>query len=558
MTNINREITTVNNNVKESVVKMRKCSFVKRIVEMVTIKRTGETVQVWNDADRTEKREQFRINKVDVTMIVQDDKTGVFYVPSVTDVQTHLTSENRAFRQYGAIKEEVKINEEGLEYKDMSYVASKFLIVDLGIKVDNPQIVPAVIAKGFYWNKKWYNIAIESASQARQGEALYFQGTPAEVEEFRNEMVYGAKFSNSEGKAIIAQVETRYGLCLTSTKEIGTDWTYKIVDDPETKYSAKVKMYQGGRIVEEEKDLELSPHDGGGTITPKAALKIAYRLGKISTRDYIFFLENFKCMDSLKNSIKLQKIWAKVPSAYQIRYAGTKGLIVVYPHDEKHGIQEEMVFTKSMWKYTPDTDKYAIPLEIASWSKPSKEEAYLNYQFIQALDIKAEDLINLAKMKLDAISNEYLVNADKAKEVLGLMGKIGDDESDDPLVSKLTHVLNADEDMLSDKKVQADLKKLVEKFILRMAHGRIPVPGSFIYIFSDPGVIFGEAPVLAKGEYWFNNHTGIYAGFRSPLIYWSEPCKFNMVQKNEFWYLHDVILFNIFDDALPRAGGADC
>ena len=130
---------------------------------------------------------------------------------------------------------------------------------------------------------------------------------------------------------------------------------------------------------------------------------------------------------------------------------------------------------------------------------------------------------------------------------------------DKTLVNKITKILAADPNMIDDKKVQAGLKNLLNKFINEMAIGRVPVMGDYAYIVTDPRFLFEDdkTKCLQAGQNWFNNKTGLYAGFRAPANHPSEIARLFMVEDDYYWYVRDVIILNPYDDTLPRMGGAD-
>jgi hypothetical protein len=289
---------------------------------------------------------------------------------------------------------------------------------------------------------------------------MFTSFVPAEV---RDRITYGAKFGDS---VIMAKMEARHGLALSSTIDVGCDFTYQVIPDLCVKSRLRVRTLVDETLVESDKDLKLNNADGMGTIEVLPALKIAYRLGIVSKKEYTYFMEECaKCnahpLELVRADAKLMKIFNKIPSAFQVRLAGAKGMLVIYPHSN-HGVSDDICFTQSMWKYDPDTTRYPeIPLEIADWCKPAKEKVFFNYQFLAALDIKPEDLIALANESLSHINNRILVDAGCALQFLGLYDSIGseDGNGDVKLLSRLMYTLNADPDMIKEIKVQTDLRR---------------------------------------------------------------------------------------------------
>ena len=152
----------MSNNIKSELKKVAK---IKRAIELVKLKKTGEIVQIWNDIDRVSKRNQYRIGKIGIAQLRYDNDSKTYIVPKETEIVKYNTSENRVFRLYGTIEKELNT----LTHKVNDYYsAERFMIVDLSQKLDNPFTLKLVMTNGFMYNNKCYRIALESSSQARK------------------------------------------------------------------------------------------------------------------------------------------------------------------------------------------------------------------------------------------------------------------------------------------------------------------------------------------------------------------------------------------------------
>lgn len=459
-----------------------------------------------------------------------------------TTIEKELTvvpmAENRLFRKFGG-----NTNTEGpADWTNFAVISADEAVVD-------PMMLMSVMDEGFMHNGKMYRPIMRSASGMRLAKALCT--SVPELWESLDEVTYTnlAKALEKNGKVEMSKIRTREGLALTSTTEVDVDFTHGVIDDFSRTIQIEGRQYIDGVMQDVQVEVSLTPTDGMGFIDFETAKEVARELGL-----------NY------------------VPTAFQVRFAGAKGLLVVWNWDKtaKPEWNHNVLFLDSMWKYDYDKKRFngknAPKLEIASWVKPAKSEyANLNYQFIQALGVTGDDLTSLAQESLEKIETGVLVDVNKAKAFLGMIDASGDDSYDNELVSTLTRTLDADEGMLKDIYVQRKLRFMLERYILDMAKGKVPVQGAYRYIIADPSVIFGNPEgALKAGEYYHNNDTKLYAGFRSPLIHSSEAVTLQMVENNEwasmtekadgfrpFTYLKDLIVFNSYDDTLPRMGGAD-
>lgn len=438
-----------------------------------------------------------------------------------------LVSENRVFRMFGGSNPDVWEN---------------FAIISVGDDVD-PIVLDFILLDGFIYEGKRYKRVLRSAAQMRTAKAVF---TCLDVEEVRNSTAYGATFGD---KTNIAKMEARYGLALSSTQEIAEKrdadgnileylkFSYSVMSDFERTVKLAGRMLNEEGVMQDfEKEVTLNTTDGAGFIDYPTAKKIAKDLGL-----------------------------SHVPTAFQVRHAGDKGLLIVWKWDKKK-YPGNIIFLDSMHKYEPDTANYTPVLEIAGYMQPARSPyAMMNYQFVQALNITADDLILMAKESLDRIEGGVLEHPSIAMKFLGMIDTT-EGEYSDKIVSRLQKTIDAKPEMLNDPYVQRSMKQLLKKFITDMRQGRVPVLGAWRYVAPDPTVVFGnEAGVLAPGEYFYNNQASTVAAFRSPLIHYSEAIRLNTVEKPElcltekdgFEYLKDLLVCNTYDDHAPRAGGMD-
>lgn len=476
-------------------------------------------------------------------------------------------------------------------YREM-IVADMFLILKVDQIADGSDMVEAVFTQGFWFQRKHYRYVMSSPAQDRTSKAVF---TCLDPDQVRRDCTYNAiEFQDVTTPIVLAKREARYGIGMSSTKEVIGDFEYAIITDAYCDMMIDGKFMNSSKRMQAFNDTrKTNLTDGQGYCTIKYAAFMAVSLQIISEMDYkcieaAYF--NGMSLNDMRAHEQLTKIVARIPMVWQIRYAGAKGILVVWEfrnqkvtqivgiYDEKLRTEQEVeadaydvLFTEGMWKYTPDPNYHLKPtMEVASWLKKAKGPGYLNYQFIQGLDISAETLISIAKDALSYLENGVLKDYDKAMKFLGIINYQGEDdaltededgETDFEKIStrsKVAEALMRNPAALHDRYIQKNLRYLCKTFIEDMRKGRIPLENSaFRFIVRDPFVTFGGVPKLGKGQAYYNGHSNQWAAFRSPAIHRSEYIVMNMTNMSEYEHLADCIILNAHDDWAARAGGAD-
>lgn len=342
-----------------------------------------------------------------------------------------------------------------------------------------------------------YKLFLQSASQRRTCQAIFMRQDTADYEAEWAEAVKMVNYGYFPDKMNINKFLSYTALSQSSSVAVG-EMEFKVMPDP---------VVNGRKV-----------YDGGGLISRKAAKRIA------QTLDLPY-----------------------VPSAFQIRAGGIKGLVVAMD------IDTDLILTESMVKLKHAQNR--LPVEVCLYAKPQSKINPMTYQFINAINIGFEDLKELADREFDRL-NGILSDVGKAMQYLAMAS----DDYDESLVSKVTIALDTNKALIHDPWVQNKLHTMMEKSILQMARGRIPVEGGFYFVFTDPTGLVGE-PVLKSGEAYFNGLEGDAALFRTPLIHRSEASRVKLVNSpdviSKLGHIKNVIVLNQYDDTLIRAGGAD-
>lgn len=296
------------------------------------------------------------------------------------------------------------------------------------------------------------------------------------------------------------------------------------------------------------------------SFTYAAAMACAMRV--ITENEYEVFRSHIATVNSLDEAfedIKLRKLIQKVPSVFQIRHEGCKGIMVKYPLEFVEGLKDkDIVVTEGARKFA-SLNWNESPLEICNYLKRKDEWVALNPQFIQALKFDNPNalipVVDFWFNKLEESVNDIA----KAQEFHGIISSV-DGASDTN--SNLVVALRNSSDLVDDFQIINWRKAQYEKFITDMKVGRILVPGEYTYMVCDPAYMLNSIynlnlDALKSGEYWFNNHVGFAGAFRSPLIAPFEAQKFSCVAREDFWYYKDIVVFNGFDGSWENMGGGD-
>lgn len=558
------------------------------------------------------KRKMYTIYKINASDLRYNSSKKYYELLDTIDLSKCeiRTGESRMLREYEHIDERpIGYTEE----KKIVYCADRFIIVstndlhqtmkndlmnsgykeedaERAIEIEIMKIFQVGIHMNVFGNESIFRVAVQSASQSRKGK-YFFSDLGATFEEmnkcFKNKMLWGA-LDKLAGAKNIAKFNKYLALCTSTAVEVGNGYTFETIPD----ITIKLKGLEHYEILDmnsikgvgiSPEDVPFTPGDGGGTIRPRAMARVACQLGLISDEEYDYFRSYFINIADVRitGNKKLRRIFDTLPTCIQIRHAGDKGLLIMFEHDlyniddtenplNKDGKNRDVdiVVTNSIRKYDAiSTTDDKIQLEICAWTHYKNDWSYTNYQFLQSLKLGIDDLIKLAKdflKQLDGDVNSITSNIHYALKFLGLINNVGSDETimSDTLVSKLTKILTLSPEMINDEYVQTKLRDLLKGKLEDIAYGRIPVEGSFQFIFSDPRFLLGASiEECIPSGYVFNDG---YHGEddeilmqRSPLIDRSENVIRKTIDVDMFWYMKHTVIFSPNDSALHDLAGAD-
>lgn len=275
---------------------------------------------------------------------------------------------NRVLRNYKAVSDRflrVTFMDEGFQSLNLN-VLSYYVISLVRDKGSNPpqrtrvfKRIKSILTDGFYLCGRKYSFLAFSANQLRDRSAWFFaENKDITVHEIK---VWMGKFTNR----VIAKCAARMGQCFSST--------YATVSVPEVDVDRGLP------------DIERNGYnfsDGIGKITPDLAMEVAEKL-KLDTS----------------------------PCAYQIRYAGCKGVVACWPAEPD---RFRLSLRESMTKFQSNHTM----LEICSWTR--FQPGFLNRQIItllSALNVPDEVFWSMQDSMISKL-NKILFDADVAFEIL--------------------------------------------------------------------------------------------------------------------------------------------
>lgn len=327
------------------------------------------------------------------------------------------------------------------------------------------------------------------------------------------------------------------------------------------------------RVTEQLKALPFNLWDGMGLISPAQAKKWANELE----------LDYTPCGFCIRNVFIKGMVFTFDFHKFAYKCANTRKITDIW--GTEHHIDEiEVILTQSqfkLWNAYSSWKQYAINLtkNELSWGvskyspKQEKDSVRTNYQFLQVLDLKENDVKELCKSTIDWLTG--VVGKDINYIKLYLLGKLTKFENindiwnniQDPMIKAL--LIN--DDVSNDKYISNKIIQSINKKIKESYYGKLITNGNFQFMISDPYAfcehVFGMEVKGLLGQnqfysnYWNNKEVDLVAGLRSPLTWRSEINKLPLLknEQTEEWYkyLNSGIVINVFGDDVLKFAGSD-
>jgi hypothetical protein len=327
-------------------------------------------------------------------------------------------------------------------------------------------------------------------------------------------------------------------------------------------------------------ELEMNRTDGMGLISPKQAYIWAKELGLDWVPSQFCIRQNF--IKGMLCTFPIHEFCEEVNDGNYI-------VDTIYKDQDGNYIKVdlrdyEVIITESqfkLWDSFPNIDTYINNCQknklywgISQYTpKQAKNVLKLNYQFIQTLDLKQENIEKLSQQFVDWICG---VSYDDVYYMLLFL--LGTNNSEHSIKEYLRSSDNywiksliINHELKNDKYILTKIKELIKTRIKNGCMGDIFVDGNFQVLVYDPYGFMQHVcglkvtGLLKKGEfysnYWNERNVKQVNGMRSPLTYRSEHVILDLIKNEdtEKWYKYCKlgIILNYHGHEVVNFGGAD-
>lgn len=458
-------------------------------------------------------------------------------------------------------------------------------LIEIENQIDQYLFVPEIISifvndirhyeylgqNNFKLNNVTYKRLLCGAGQARRNTSIWI------AESYEKSLKTILNNDRKDIEITPAKFNAYFSLASSATLPVSTPY-FCVVPDHNIKRIERVDYIQeienGDDIIEErDEEITFNLWDGQGLISPRFAKQWADEL----ELDYI-------------------------PSAFIIRSNFIKGMLCTIDfHDYSENIAEnhyvidiwgnkynirdaDVILTESqfkIWNAYESIDDFVgkCKKNDLGWGisrvtpKYENTHTFLNYQFVQVLDLDNQDIIDLCQPTI-----EYFENITKNKIEYTLLYLLGEkaNQKHNPnifnhLFDNITKALILNNKLLEDPYIKNYLLHSLNKKIKQSYIGNLIVEGQYTIIIADP-IAFLEyifnLPIkglLNKDEhyshYWLNKKETKIAAMRAPLTWKSEVNILNLKRNLEIdkWYkyLNNCIVYNVFGNDNLLQGGSD-
>ena len=441
----------------------------------------------------------------------------------------------------------------------------------ISIFVDDIRHYEYIGQNGFTVNNIKYKRLLCGAGQARRNNSLWIS------EEFETPLKTILNNDRQDIEITPAKFSAYFSLASTATLPVSTPY-FCVVPDYEIKRIERVDYIQevdNDDDIIEERDEEISFNlwDGQGLISPKFAAQWAEEM----ELDYIpsAFIIRSNFIKGMLCTIDFHKYAEEVAENHYVTDVW----------GNKYNIRDaDIILTESqfkLWNAYESIDDYIRKCKNnnLNWGvsrvtpKYENTHTFLNYQFIQVLNLSDDQIKELCQPTLDYFENISKNNIEYT--LLYLMGEMANQSYNENIFSHIhdnvTKSLILNNKLLEDPYIRNYLIHSLNKKIKDSYIGNLIVEGQYTIIVADP-IAFLEyifnLPIkglLNRDEhysrYWLNKKEIRIAALRAPLTWTSEVNILNLKQNKEtnewYKYLNNCVIYNIFGNDNLIQGGSD-
>ena len=448
------------------------------------------------------------------------------------------------------------------------------------IVVDDTKHYKRIQTGGVKINGRTYRRFSCSAGQARKSNVVLID------DEISDELRRRLDNGRDLGKPLAPSKYCSYfGLASSATHTVSTPRFIVVKDfSNETQFRANVVEEVHGnkddKITIKDETRSMNRTDGMGLISPEQSKRWAQELGLDYTPSQWCVRQNF--LKGMLCTFDFRQFCVEVNGGnfmVETIYRDSDGQPIMADLRDVDVIISESQF--KLWDSFPDLDTYVHNGEAnhLDWgiTQPSPKEypdiLHLNYQFIQTLNLKEDDIERLSSQFVEWIKG--VSGYDQPQMLLFLMGTNNSKQRIEDFIKSEDYYwiksLIVNPSIRNDRHVRSCVRRFVKKRIEDACMGRIFVDGNFQVLVSDP---YGYAqhvcglPVtgLLRGNefysnYWNQRSVDRVDSMRSPLTYRSEHVILNLRNDEETrkWYrfCESGIIVNYHGHEVVNWGGAD-
>jgi hypothetical protein len=510
--------------------------------------------------------------KYNINLSLKDArKSG--YIVSLGDSQ--MLRSLRLLKHQNIVQEEINflLKEKQKIKKKKSSQENSQKLLEIEQKIDENLFVPEIVSilvddirhyttigqNGFILNGKTYKRLLCGAGQARRNNALFIQ----EDYEIPLKNILNNNH-NPDVEITPAKYSAYFALASSASIPVSEPYfcvvpDYEIVRTERVDYIEEIE--DGDDLVyEADKDITFNLWDGQGIISPRQAQIWANDLQLDYTPSNFIIRSNF--IKGMVCVIDFHKFADENNKKYITDVYGNKVNI----------LDVDVILTQSQFKlwnaynstadYIDKCHKNNLGWGITRVS-PKQENNYtfLNYQFIQALQLNDEQIEFLCNQTLDYFN--FILKNRIEYTLLYLLGKNSMSYSVEILsqiYDNTTKALILNNKLIEDPYIKNHILHSLNKKIKESYIGNLLVDGQYTFMVSDPYAfmeyIFGMPinGLLGRNEhynkYWLDKNINKIAAMRAPLTWQSEVNILNLKnnEKMQEWYqyLNNCAIYNIF------------
>lgn len=457
------------------------------------------------------------------------------------DLQALLDEKMWITRRANSAENKRRIKEINNEMRDMLFVPEIITVT-----TPHKRNYTKIGRDGFFVNGVHYIRLMCSAAMARTNRALF---CAEDIYEPLDEIL---RCGSKQIKIVPAKWNAYYSL-MSSATHIVSFPRVCVVKDYEIKLPKMVDWVTDNEIEDtisyEEKELPFNIWDGMGLISPEQSKKWSEELGYDGIAEC--FIVRAPFIKGLVATFDFHKF---------AREVAHNGIIKDIYGKEYHCDDIDMVLTESQFKlwggydsiesHQDNMKKYGLSWGVSRIGAPDgKKILKTNYQFLQVLNLKDDDIKELCSATVGWIDNLY--NSSIEYKLLYLMGKLSQKNCveafnsihDSAVKALLLEPRLMGDSYISDKIVGSIRKKINEALI-----GKIMVKGNFYFVVCDPYAlceyIFGLEPkgLLKEFEHyaylWSIQGEQEISALRSPMTWRAEVNKLSLrfTEEMQAWY----------------------